>query len=64
MLILTFESGGYPFDITIAQAKIREFLSCEMGDLYLQVCTEGSFLISLTYIFVRFWAIRHRKRLS
>ena len=33
-LILTFESGGHPFDITIAQDKIREFFSCEMVDLY------------------------------
>ncbi len=38
-----FESEGYPFDITIAQDKKREFFSCEMVDLYLQVFIEGFF---------------------
>ena len=33
-LILTYESDGHPFDITIAQDKIREFFSCEVADLY------------------------------
>lgn len=33
-LILTYESDGHPFDITIAQDKIREFFSMEAADLY------------------------------
>lgn len=33
-LIMTFESEGHPFDITIARDKIREFFSCEVGALY------------------------------
>lgn len=28
-LILTFESENHPFDITIAQDKLREFLICK-----------------------------------
>ena len=33
-LILTYESEGRPFDITIAQDKLREFFSCETVPLY------------------------------
>ena len=33
-LILTYESGDDPLDITIAQDKIREFFDCEAAQLY------------------------------
>ena len=33
-LILTYESEGHPFDIAIAQDKIKEFFSCEAVPLY------------------------------
>ena len=33
-LILTYESEGHPFDITIAQDKIKEFFDCEAAQLY------------------------------
>ena len=33
-LILTFESENHPFDISIAQDKIKEFFSCETVPLY------------------------------
>ena len=33
-LILTYESDGHPFDITIAQDKIKEFFDCDAVALY------------------------------